>query len=150
MEVVNSEAIKALPPGPATDRDIALVREPFPTARANGEYIANWLGAVARLNEKRAQYAEHKAQFIAQNGGQRNAQGETVLSSWKRIQSEQAPAAPAASRFKIGGAVMPTYQVTDPASGRTLRLTGDSPPTDAELEQIFAEYGAERAFCAIS
>lgn len=101
MEVVNSEAIKALPPGPATDRDIALVREPFPTARANGEYIANWLGAVARLNEKRAQYAEHKANFIAQNGGQRNAQGETVLSSWKRIQSEQAPAAPAASRFKI-------------------------------------------------
>jgi len=92
MEVVNSEAIKALPPGPATDRDIALVREPFPTARANGEYIANWLGAVARLNEKRAQYAEHKAQFIAQNGGQRNAQGETVLSSWKRMQAEQAPA----------------------------------------------------------
>lgn len=101
MEVVNSEAVKALPPGPATDRDIALVREPFPTAKANGEYIANWLGAVARLNEKRAQYAEHTAQFIAQNGGQRNAQGETVLSSWKRIQSEQAPAAPASSRFKI-------------------------------------------------
>jgi len=92
MEVVNSEAIKALPPGPATDRDISLVREPFPTARANGEYIANWLGAVARLNEKRAQYAEHKAQFIAQNGGQRNAQGETVLSSWKRVQAEQSPA----------------------------------------------------------
>lgn len=91
LEVVNSEAIKALPPGPATDRDIALVREPFPTARANGEYIANWLGAVARLNEKRAQYAEHKANFIAQNGGQRNEQGETVLSSWKRIQSEQTP-----------------------------------------------------------
>lgn len=92
MEVVNSEAIKALPPGPATDRDIALVREPFPTARANGEYIANWLGAVARLNEKRAQYAEHKAQFIAQNGGQRNSQGETVLSSWKKLQSAQEPA----------------------------------------------------------
>ena len=92
MEVVNSEAIKALPPGPATDRDISLVREPFPTAKANGEYIANWLGAVARLNEKRAQYAEHKANFIAQNGGQRNEQGETVLSSWKRMQAEQAPA----------------------------------------------------------
>ena len=33
---------------------------------------------------------------------------------------------------------MPTYQVTDPQSGRTLRLTGDSPPTEQELEQIFA------------
>lgn len=35
---------------------------------------------------------------------------------------------------------MPTYQVTDPSSGRTLRLTGDSPPTDADLDEIFAQY----------
>lgn len=33
---------------------------------------------------------------------------------------------------------MPEYIVTDPQSGRKIRLTGDSPPTDAELEQIFA------------
>lgn len=33
---------------------------------------------------------------------------------------------------------MPTYTVTDPASGRQLRLTGDSPPTEQELEEVFA------------
>jgi len=33
---------------------------------------------------------------------------------------------------------MPTYKVTDPSTGKTLRLTGDSPPTEQELEQIFA------------
>ena len=33
---------------------------------------------------------------------------------------------------------MPTFRVTDPTSGKTLRLTGDSPPTEQELEQIFA------------
>lgn len=38
---------------------------------------------------------------------------------------------------------MPTYQVTDPQSGRVLRLTGESPPTDEELEQIFSEYVAQ-------
>lgn len=32
---------------------------------------------------------------------------------------------------------MPTYKVTDPATGRTLSLTGDSPPTEEELESIF-------------
>jgi hypothetical protein len=32
---------------------------------------------------------------------------------------------------------MPTYKVTDPASGRTLRLTGDSPPTEKEIMQVF-------------
>lgn len=35
---------------------------------------------------------------------------------------------------------MPTYKVTDPDTGRTLSLTGDTPPTEAELEQIFGVY----------
>lgn len=35
---------------------------------------------------------------------------------------------------------MPTYRVTDPETGVTLKLTGDSPPTEAELEQIFSQY----------
>lgn len=33
---------------------------------------------------------------------------------------------------------MPTYRVTDPSTGKTLKLTGDSPPTEAELEELFA------------
>ncbi len=32
---------------------------------------------------------------------------------------------------------MATYEVTDPTSGKTIELTGDSPPTEAELNQIF-------------
>src|SRR5687767_3190269 len=33
---------------------------------------------------------------------------------------------------------MPVYEVTDPASGRIVELTGDSPPTDADLDEIFS------------
>lgn len=33
---------------------------------------------------------------------------------------------------------MPTYKLTDPASGKTVRITGDTPPTEQELEQIFS------------
>lgn len=33
---------------------------------------------------------------------------------------------------------MPTYVVTDPASGRKVKLIGDTPPTDADLDEIFA------------
>jgi hypothetical protein len=33
---------------------------------------------------------------------------------------------------------MPTYKVTDPQTGRTVKLTGDSPPTESELNDIFA------------
>lgn len=32
---------------------------------------------------------------------------------------------------------MPTYKVTDPDTGKTYRLQGESPPTEAELNEIF-------------
>lgn len=32
---------------------------------------------------------------------------------------------------------MPTYRVTDPSTGRSLKLTGDSPPNEQELLEIF-------------
>lgn len=34
---------------------------------------------------------------------------------------------------------MPSYKVTDPQSGKTVTLTGDSPPTETELTDIFAK-----------
>ena len=36
---------------------------------------------------------------------------------------------------------MPTYRIKDPTSGRTIRLTGDSPPTEQELEEVFKSVG---------
>lgn len=40
---------------------------------------------------------------------------------------------------------MPTYKVTDPQTGRTLRLTGDSPPTEQELNEVFSQYQPKQA-----
>ena len=40
---------------------------------------------------------------------------------------------------------MPTYKITDPASGKTLRVTGDSPPTEDELNDIFKSVGGSTA-----
>jgi histone H3/H4 len=41
-----------------------------------------------------------------------------------------------------------TYKVTDPKTGKTLRLTGDSPPTEQELNEIFSQFEVkpERSF----
>ena len=33
---------------------------------------------------------------------------------------------------------MPTYRITDPNTGKVLRVTGDSPPTEQELSELFA------------
>jgi len=39
---------------------------------------------------------------------------------------------------------MPKYTVTDPQTGRKVTLTGDSPPTDQELEDIFSSLPAPK------
>lgn len=38
---------------------------------------------------------------------------------------------------------MPTFKITDPNSGRTLRVTGDSPPSQQEIEQLFSQFQVE-------
>lgn len=38
---------------------------------------------------------------------------------------------------------MPVYRVTDPQTGRKVRLTGESPPTEQELNQIFSQVGGQ-------
>lgn len=86
-QIANSEGIRNLPPGPATDRDIEIVMSPFPTEKASPEYIANWLGAMSRLNEKRAQYAEFKADFISANGSVRDRGGKSLVAAWKESQA---------------------------------------------------------------
>lgn len=91
-QIVASEASKNLNPGSTTEKEYAIAREPMPTGKANSEYVARWLTAVANVAEHNAKFQEHKAQFISKNGGQRDPDtGETVLSSWKRIQAEQTP-----------------------------------------------------------
>jgi hypothetical protein len=38
---------------------------------------------------------------------------------------------------------MPTYKITEPNNGKVFRLTGDSPPTEQELENIFSSLGKQ-------
>jgi len=41
---------------------------------------------------------------------------------------------------------MPTYNVTDPTTGKSVKLTGDSPPTESELKHIFSRlHGSAQA-----
>lgn len=89
LQIVNSEAIQNLPPGPATDRDIEMVRAPFPTDKASPEYIANWLKAMARLQDKKSEYEEFKANFLAENKTTRTKGGQSLLASWKESQKSE-------------------------------------------------------------
>ncbi|EMV3770891.1 phage DNA ejection protein [Escherichia coli] len=105
--LVNSQVLKFLPPGPATDRDVEIVRRGAPTDMDNPETVARWLDAMANLERRNAQFNEFKAEWMSANGnpGQsdrnRNImgldvkKGESLGSAVKRYMSMNTDAAPA-------------------------------------------------------
>ncbi|OCJ30803.1 DNA transfer protein [Serratia sp. 14-2641] len=66
--LVNSQVLRFLPPGPATDRDVAIVRQGAPTDMDNPEVVARWLDAMSNLERKSAQFNEFKAEWMSANG----------------------------------------------------------------------------------
>ncbi|HFP4207700.1 TPA: phage DNA ejection protein [Escherichia coli] len=105
--LVNSQVLKFLPPGPATDKDVEIVRQGAPTDMDNPETVARWLDAMANLERRNAQFNEFKAEWMSANGnpGQsRNGgqilgldvkKGESLGSAVKRYMSMNTYAAPA-------------------------------------------------------
>lgn len=105
--LVNSQVLKFLPPGPATDRDVEIVRQGAPTDMDNPETVARWLDAMVNLERRNAQFNEFKAEWMSANGnpGQsRNGgqilgldvkKGESLGSAVKRYMSMNTDAAPA-------------------------------------------------------
>lgn len=73
-----SQAVQNLPPGVASDKDIALALSGFPDENANGTHIASWLRGMAKLEQARESFATFKAEYISDNGHERN-----LLSTWK-------------------------------------------------------------------
>ncbi|MDV5140863.1 phage DNA ejection protein [Chimaeribacter arupi] len=66
--LVNSQVLKFLPPGPATDRDVEIVRQGAPTNMDNPEVVARWLDSMSNLERKSAQFNEFKAEWMSANG----------------------------------------------------------------------------------
>lgn len=73
-----SEVVNNLPPGAASDADIAMAMAGFPDQNANGQQIASFLRGLAKINEFQKQYNEFKADYISENGTERN-----MLKAWK-------------------------------------------------------------------
>lgn len=72
-KMINSEVIKGLPPGPATDKDIELIRKGFPPATADGKTIARFLDAMSNVNMAAAANKQMQAEWQSQNGNLGNS-----------------------------------------------------------------------------
>ena len=64
----NSEAIKSLPPGPATDRDIELALRGLPPETADSTTLTSFLRGYAKLNRMDSSYKQMQAEWVNQVG----------------------------------------------------------------------------------
>lgn len=78
--VLSKEVLSNLPPGPATDKDVALAQKAVMKATADPQELAQALEAAARLQDKAAAVQQAKADFISENGGLGRAKRDIVLS----------------------------------------------------------------------
>ena len=60
----NTQAIKSLPPGPATDRDIELALKGFPSDNADAGTISSFLRGMAKLSQYEAVAEGAKAEWV--------------------------------------------------------------------------------------
>jgi hypothetical protein len=65
----NTAAIKSLPPGPASDKDIQMALSGFPKDTSNSANIAQFLRGMGKLQDIEAAVSNAKTDWLAQNNG---------------------------------------------------------------------------------
>ena len=122
----NSAAVQSLPPGPATDRDIALVLEGFPATTADTRVMASFLRGMAKLQDITAATENARVDWLASNRGSLGrARSEFKAGDFMAVPGEtwvdlsQRIAADVAARYATGGAPgapIPTTMPPAPAA----------------------------------
>lgn len=75
----NTAAIKSLPPGPATDRDIQLALSGFPSDTARATDLSAFLRGMAKLQDIESAVANAKTDWLAQNNGTLTRTNRTLI-----------------------------------------------------------------------
>jgi len=88
-------AVAALPKGPASDKDIALVLKGVPPANANAEYLAQYARGVAKMQKAEAEYKREQLNWLSKN---RSYQGFNAHMTKKKVEEQFAATDPTALR----------------------------------------------------
>lgn len=67
--LANSETIRALPPGPATEKEFAVIRAGLPSATSDVTTITEFLRSIERLSRYDEAYQDARGQWAAANAG---------------------------------------------------------------------------------
>lgn len=74
-----TEASKMLPPGAASDKDIALALSGFPPPEADAKYIASFLRGMAKIQQNEAAINSAKAEWVGSFGSLGNAKKDAEI-----------------------------------------------------------------------
>lgn len=108
--LINSQAVKNLPPGPASDKDIQLAKQGFPPPNAGKDYIVSFLRGMEKMQRIAAQNDDRRANWIAAN---------------KSL-------APAKTDLNVGGVLIPAGTTFNEFNNGQLKSgrTKEGPPRD--------------------
>lgn len=118
QRIVNQQAVKNLPPGPASDKDIELAKQGFPPPTAGKDYVVSFLRGMEKMQRAAAQSLDRRANWISTNGS---------LSTSRRD-------------MDVGGVLVPagtTYTEFERNAGKVGRR-GETP---AGVQSIINKYG---------
>lgn len=82
LKLRNSEVVKALPPGPATDKDIAIFAEGFEKATAAPERLQSFLRGAAKLRTIESQVNAAKADWLQNNKSLQRSKADFTAGSY--------------------------------------------------------------------
>ncbi len=78
QQVRASQVMANLPPGAASDPDVAMAKQPMPSDNASKEQWGSWLRGVSKLEQYNADFNNFKAEYISDTGNERG-----MLKAWK-------------------------------------------------------------------
>lgn len=123
--LVNNQVLRFLPPGPATDRDVEIVRQGAPTDMDNPEVVARWLEAMSNLERRSAQFNDFKSEWMSANGnpGQSRKGGQILGMDVQKGESLGSAAKRYMAQTPIAAST-PTRSPTQPVAQQPAAQTG--------------------------
>lgn len=78
MKIRASQVVKNLPPGAASEKDVALALSGFPEPDANSKHMASFMRGLAKLQGFDDQFNSFKADYVSEKGHERG-----MLKAWR-------------------------------------------------------------------
>lgn len=129
-----SEALKYLPPGPATDRDVAEAFKGVPPENASPEQVQSFLRGAAKIARLESEFQEFKSDYISRND---NTKG--MIEAWKqKIENGEVAAIEELRRPDESGDVS-QYSPKDQAALDWAKANPNDPRAAAIMQRLGAQ-----------